>query len=76
MSVWSTDPSEPPPGVTIQRALLRHGANEAVVQERSRHRAVATIEEDGRVIESLVLTTWSKGNGSWYVESGARCGGR
>lgn len=72
-SVWTTDPAEPPPGVTIEEALLRHEDEGAVVQERTDNRAVATVEDDGRVIKTLVLTTWSKSNDSWFVESGATC---
>lgn len=72
-TVWTTDPIEPPPGVTIEEALVRHKDEGAVVQERTDNRAVATVEDDGRVIKTLELTTWSKSNDSWFVESGATC---
>lgn len=67
--IWTTDASEPSPGVSIDQALSSY--HHAVVREQDDDRAVATVEKDGRAVKVLVLTTWP--NGSWSVELGSHC---
>jgi hypothetical protein len=71
VSTYSTDPSEPPPGVTLDGALAK--VTGAKIVESNKARAVATATRDGRVVSALVLLRWN--NGSWYVGSGSDCRG-
>jgi hypothetical protein len=68
-TVWSTDPSAPALGVTIEDALSRYP--DAALAEQNNDRAVATVKRSGRVVQALVLSRWT--NGSWLVESGSAC---
>lgn len=75
-SLWSTDPSEPAPGTTIEEALRGWGglgAATPVVVTRSATEAVANVDKDGHTVEVLRLSRWQHDVGGWFVESGVDC---